>query len=615
MPDLPPCTILLPVYDGAPWLAETLASVLAQDVPGTRLVAIDDASTDGSAELLAAAARRAPGRVEVRRNPRNVGVGRTLHLALARVETPAVAWIGQDDTWDPGYLASQLARIEATGAAASFAEVGCIDGAGRPRAVPTVFRHDLLALEGPALVARLARANFLCAPGAVFRNGPARAAQLGTANDMLQDHELWLHLALEGALVRNPAARVRYRVHGANLSRPGRNVNAARYDYHATLSRVLLSPAFLAAAARWPDPDSGVAAVLRAVLANVAFCPPVRLLAATVAEQALARGLCAPGGATEAVLARALGDLGLLARADALGGRPAHALAALAPYLSPALRQALAAPEVAEVVRVVADADALPPGAAVLVEAAWLEALLSEEGDRPFVQGRRLLVIGASRFGAEQAAGAFRRARLDLRVPPARLRRQLLAAVQDLLQVSGDPVLVPQRHLDAREAWGEVTTLRITGAVAPIRLVRLPPGLRVLAARADGAEVPFEVEGDRLVLGPPAGGVGPSGLDLELAPVPDVQGPVVVDAAVHAVETVLREDGALVAVAPPLATHARGWNAFLERSVPIPGGEGVSAELLAIIRAAKKVLRRGPGLRWVDRAVRRGVSIVGTKLA
>jgi hypothetical protein len=404
-------------------------------------------------------------------------------------------------------------------------------------------------------------------------------------------------------------------VHGANLSRPGRNVNAARYDYHATLSRVLLSPAFLAAAARWPDPDSGVAAVLRAVLANVAFCPPVRLLAATVAEQALARGRCAPGGPTEAVLARALGDLGLLARADALGGRPAHALAALAPYLSPALRQALAAREVAEVVRVVPDADLLPPGAAVLVEAAWLEALLSEEGDRPFVQGRRLLVIGASRFGAEQAAGAFRRARLDLRAPPARLRRQLLAAVQDLLQVSGDPVLVPQRHLDAREAWGEVTTLRITGAVAPIRLVRLPPGLRVLAARADGAEVPFEVEGDRLLLGPPAGGVGPSGLDLELAPVPDVQGPVVVDAAVHAVETVLREDGALVAVAPPLATHARGWNAFLERSVPIPGGEGVSAELLAIIRAAKKVLRRGPGLRWVDRAVRRGVSIVGTKLA
>lgn len=613
MPHLPPCTILLPVHDGAPWLRETLASVLAQDVPGARLVAIDDASSDGSAALLEEAARRAPGRMEVRRNERNLGVGRTLHDALARVETPAVAWIGQDDVWGRGYLAAQLERLEATGALASFAEVDSIDGAGRRRAVPAVFRHDLLALDGPALVAQLAGGNFLCAPGAVFRNGPRRAAQLGTANDMLQDHELWLHLALEGALVSNPRARVSYRVHGANLSRPGRNVNASRYDYHATLSRVLLSEAFLAAAARWPDPDGGVAAVLRGALVNVAFCPSIRLVAATAAELALARGLAAPGGATEAVLARLLGELGLLARADALGGRPRHVLAAVAPFLSPALRAALAAPELAEVVTVAPDAAQVPPGAAVVVEAGWLEALLAEEGDRPFVLARRLLVVGEARGTAAEAAAGFPRARLDLRAPPRRVRRQLLAAVQDVLQVSGDPVLVPERHVDAREAWGQVSVLRLTGAAAAVRLVRLPRGVVVREARAGGAVVSFAREGEVLVLGG-AAGAGPGEVDLVIEPVPAVGGPLVVDGAVHQVDTVLREDGALVAVAPPLATHVRGWDAFLERATGAPDAAAPSAELLAIIRAAKRVLHGRRELRWVRRAVRRGVSLVGTRL-
>lgn len=612
MPALPPCTILLPVHDGARWLPETLASVLAQDAPGARLVAIDDASSDGSGAILEEAARRAPARIEVHHNPRNLGVGRTLHLALARVTTPAVAWIGQDDVWGRGYLAAQLARLEETGALASFAELDSIDGAGRPRPVPAAFRHDLLALGGPELLAQLAAGNFLCAPAAVFRNGPRRAAQLGTANDMLQDHELWLHLALEGALVRNPAARVSYRVHGANLSRPGRNVNAARYDYHATLSRVLLSEPFLAAASRWPDPDAGVAQVLRGLLGNVAFCPPVRLLAASAAELALARGLCAPGGPTDALLARVLGDLGLFARADALGGPPAHALAVLEPYLSTTLRAALAAPELAEVVAVAPAADAVPPGAAVLVEGAWLEAFLAAEADRPFVRGRRLVVLGAVRGVAADAARPFLRVEPDLAAPPRRLRRRLLSAVQDLLQVSGDPVLVPERHADAREAWGELAALRITGALAPVRLVRLPPGLVVREARAGGEPVPFEQDGERVWLGAPA--APPAAVDLRLEPVPDVRGPIVVDSAVHHVETVLREPGGLVAVAPPLATHVAGWNAFLARSAPEPVVDGVSAELLAIIRTAKRLLRRGPGLRWVHRAVRGGVALVGTRL-
>ena len=47
-----PVQIILPVYNGLPYLSEAISSVFSQTVPHWRLILVDDGSTDGSQEAL-----------------------------------------------------------------------------------------------------------------------------------------------------------------------------------------------------------------------------------------------------------------------------------------------------------------------------------------------------------------------------------------------------------------------------------------------------------------------------------------------------------------------------------------------------------------------------------
>ncbi len=80
----PRVSIGLPVFNGERYLARAIDSILAQDFRDLELVVCDNASTDRTAEICAAYARRDP-RVRYHRNPRNLGAGpnydRCFHLA------------------------------------------------------------------------------------------------------------------------------------------------------------------------------------------------------------------------------------------------------------------------------------------------------------------------------------------------------------------------------------------------------------------------------------------------------------------------------------------------------------------------------------------------------
>ncbi|HVZ82765.1 MAG TPA: glycosyltransferase family 2 protein, partial [Terracidiphilus sp.] len=49
---MPRVTVVMAVYNAAPFLREAVASVLAQTYPDFELIAVDDRSTDGSLEIL-----------------------------------------------------------------------------------------------------------------------------------------------------------------------------------------------------------------------------------------------------------------------------------------------------------------------------------------------------------------------------------------------------------------------------------------------------------------------------------------------------------------------------------------------------------------------------------
>ncbi len=101
----PSVSVIVPVYDGARWLAEALASALAQTTPPDEIVVVDDGSSDESAAI----ARATPGVRCVSQPHQGVAAARNRGLDEARGEL--IAFLDADDTFAPDKLATQVASM------------------------------------------------------------------------------------------------------------------------------------------------------------------------------------------------------------------------------------------------------------------------------------------------------------------------------------------------------------------------------------------------------------------------------------------------------------------------------------------------------------------------
>jgi glycosyltransferase involved in cell wall biosynthesis len=98
-------TAAIPVYNGEPFLAEAIESVLAQTFRPSEVLVIDDGSTDGSA----AVARRYP---EVRYvHQENRGDAGARNAAIEHAQGDYIAFLDADDVWKPRKLELQVERF------------------------------------------------------------------------------------------------------------------------------------------------------------------------------------------------------------------------------------------------------------------------------------------------------------------------------------------------------------------------------------------------------------------------------------------------------------------------------------------------------------------------
>jgi glycosyltransferase involved in cell wall biosynthesis len=109
----PLVSVAVVTYNQEAFLEDCVRSILAQDYPNFEIVIADDASTDGTAELLERLDRENPGRLVIMRNERNLGVTGNHNVALAACRGDYIAWIGGDDLMLAGKLSAQVRYMEA----------------------------------------------------------------------------------------------------------------------------------------------------------------------------------------------------------------------------------------------------------------------------------------------------------------------------------------------------------------------------------------------------------------------------------------------------------------------------------------------------------------------
>lgn len=107
----PDVTVLVVTWRARELLRKCLAALDAQTAPH-RLLVVDNASTDGTAALLAELLADLPG-ARVLRLPRNAGFAGGVAAGMAEVSTPWVALLNDDAEPAPGWLAALLAAAAA----------------------------------------------------------------------------------------------------------------------------------------------------------------------------------------------------------------------------------------------------------------------------------------------------------------------------------------------------------------------------------------------------------------------------------------------------------------------------------------------------------------------
>lgn len=151
---LPQVVVLLATFNGLRWLPEQLESILAQTGVAVRVVAMDDASTDGTTEWLAEQAALEPRLTVIPDGSGGGGAAANFIRIIRQAELGTdelVALSDQDDVWMPDKLARHAELIRAHGVDGVSSNVTSFSPDGRRRLIRKSFpqrRFDYL-FESP----------------------------------------------------------------------------------------------------------------------------------------------------------------------------------------------------------------------------------------------------------------------------------------------------------------------------------------------------------------------------------------------------------------------------------------------------------------------------------
>jgi glycosyltransferase involved in cell wall biosynthesis len=217
--------VAVPSYGYGHYLRQSVDSVLAQGLPGLRVLVLDDCSPDDTSAVAAALAR-ADARVSCVRHPVNHGHIATFNEGVEWARADYHLLLSADDWLLPGALARAVALLDANPAmtlCVGHARVQYADGRTRDVRVDEAAPHTGdRVLDGRAFVELLIAAganNTVVAGTAVVRTRWLHETG-GYREDMPHtgDLEMWLRLAAHGTVGIVDATQAVYRRHDANMS-------------------------------------------------------------------------------------------------------------------------------------------------------------------------------------------------------------------------------------------------------------------------------------------------------------------------------------------------------------------------------------------------------------
>lgn len=222
-------TVVMPVHEAEATLAASIASVRGQTHQDWRLILVDDASSDGSAQIAGAAAADDE-RIELVPLASRSGAAVARNTAIALARSRYIAFCDADDLWLPTKLERQLAFASSTDSPLTFTSYVKIHGTDAVDAASWSGSDRVVRARDRVTYRDLRLGNVIGCSTAmydaeVFGNRPMPLI------DRRQDYALWLDLLRDGAVARGlDEPLVLYR-EGGRSSLSSNKLQAAGYNW------------------------------------------------------------------------------------------------------------------------------------------------------------------------------------------------------------------------------------------------------------------------------------------------------------------------------------------------------------------------------------------------
>ena len=174
-------SIIMPSYNTAKFIAETIDSVLAQTYTNWELIIVDDCSKDNTDEVVA---KYTDPRIQYLKNEKNSGAAVSRNRALREAKGRWIAFLDSDDLWRADKLEKQIRFMTEKGCAFSYTNYVEIDEASKPLGV---------RVTGPKRITKAGMYAY-CWPGCLTVMYDANVVGLIQIADIKKnnDYAMWL---------------------------------------------------------------------------------------------------------------------------------------------------------------------------------------------------------------------------------------------------------------------------------------------------------------------------------------------------------------------------------------------------------------------------------------
>ncbi|MCB0254097.1 MAG: glycosyltransferase [Anaerolineae bacterium] len=183
-------SVIIPAYNAAAYVRQTIDSALNQTRPGIEIIVVDDGSTDATPDILASFGDR----IRTIRQP-NQGPAAARNRGITSASGTWLAFLDADDLWLPDYARIMMERAKQT--SEDVAAIACgwqhIDVNGIPEGQAVALNFKSVSFKQLLLGNRFPPVAVVARRSAVMLSGGFDESIYG-----VEDWDLWLQMTLRG---------------------------------------------------------------------------------------------------------------------------------------------------------------------------------------------------------------------------------------------------------------------------------------------------------------------------------------------------------------------------------------------------------------------------------